>query len=147
MVNEIANYQAPGRAVAAHADDEALERRIFRAMCAAVAVSVFACAALAPWRVTAGLLLGGLLSLVNHSWLRGSIAAALGGAGAGRRPRLGASRYVLRYFVVAVVVYAAASLDVINVPAAIAGLCSFVAALFVEAARQFYFAIVKREDN
>ena len=146
-MNGIADYRAPGHAVAAHADDEALERRIFRAMCAAVALAVAAGAVLAPWRVTAGLLVGGALSLVNHSWLRGSIAAAFGGANEGRRPRLGASRYVLRYFFVALVIYAAASLDLINVPAALAGLCSFVAAIFVEAARQFYFAIVKREDN
>ena len=33
------------------------------------------------------------------------------------------------------------------VPAAIAGLCSFVAALFVEAGRQFYIAIVHREET
>lgn len=146
-MNEIADYPLPVPPVAAHADDEALERRIFRAMCAAVAVSVVAGAILAPWRVTAGLLLGGVLSLVNHSWLRGSIAAAFGVAGAGERPRIGVARYVLRYFFVALVVYAAAALDLISVPAALAGLCSFVAALFVEAARQFYFAIVKREDN
>ena len=147
MRNEIANYHVPAGAVAAHADDEALERRIFRAMCAAVALAVVAGAVLAPWRVATGLLLGGALSLVNHSWLRGSIAAAFGGANAGRRPRLSVSRYVLRYFFVALSVYAAASLDLISVPAALAGLCSFVAALFAEAARQFYFAIVTREDD
>ena len=146
-MNEIADYRSPVGTVLAHADDEALERRIFRAMCAAVAASVAAGAFVAPWRVTAGLLLGGALSLVNHAWLRGSIAAAFGGAGAGRRPRLGVARYVLRYFFVALAVYAAASLDLISVPAALAGLCSFVAALFAEAARQFYTAIVKREDN
>ena len=145
-MNEIADYRAPAGTVAAHANDEALERRIFRAMCASVAVSVVVSALLAPWRVTAGLLLGGALSLVNHSWLRGSIAAAFGGANVGRRPRLSVARYVLRYFFVALTVYAAAALDLISVPAALAGLCSFVAALFVEAARQFYLAIVKRED-
>ncbi len=146
-MNEIADYKFPGGTVETHADDEALEARIFRAMCAAVAVAVIAGAVLAPWRVTAGLLLGGALSLVNHSWLRGSIAAAFGGANAGRRPRLGVARYVLRYFFVALTVFAAASLDLISVTAALVGLCSFVAALFVEAARQFYFAIVQREDN
>jgi hypothetical protein len=31
--------------------------------------------------------------------------------------------------------------------ATIAGLCSFVVALFVEAFRQFYFAIIRREES
>jgi hypothetical protein len=139
----IADYQAP----AARADDGALERRLTRSMCAAVAVAVAVSAAVAPWRVTAGLALGGLLSLVNHHWLRSSIAAAFGGDLSAKRPRLRAARYVLRYFVVGAVVFAAARLDLISVPAALAGLCSFVAAFLVEAARLFYTAIVHREET
>jgi ATP synthase I chain len=138
-----ADYQAR----AARADDEALERRLTRSMCVAVAVAVCVCAALAPWRVTTGLALGGVLSLVNHHWLRSSIAAAFGGDLSAQRPRLKVARYVLRYFVVGLVVFAAARLDLISVAAALAGLCSFVVALFVEAARQFYIAIVHREET
>jgi hypothetical protein len=140
---EIADYQAR----AARADDEALERRLTRSMCAAVALAVSLSAAAAPWRVTAGLALGGVLSLVNHRWLRSSIAAAFGGGAGAGRPRLKVARYVLRYFVVGLTVFAAARLDLISVPAAIAGLCSFVAAIFVEAGRQFHTAIVHREEN
>lgn len=140
---EIADYQAR----AADADDEALERRLTRSMCAAVALAVAAAAVFASWRVTTGLALGGLLSLVNHRWLRTSIAAAFGGDLSAGRPRLRVSRYVLRYFVVGLTVFAAARLDLISVPAAIAGLCSFVAALFVEAGRQFYVSIVHREET
>ena len=143
MMAVIADYQAR----AARADDEALERRLTRGMCAAVALAVAASAAFAPWRVTTGLALGGLLSLVNHRWLRTSIAAAFGGDLSVRRPRLRVARYVLRYFVVGTLVFAAARLDLISVAAALAGLCSFVAALFVEAARQFYTSIVHREET
>ena len=139
----IADYQAR----AARADDEALERRLTRSMCVAVALAVAASAPFAPWRVTTELALGGVLSLVNHRWLRSSIAAAFGGDLRGKRPRLKVARYVLRYFVVGFVVFAAARLDLISVPAAIAGLCSFVVALFVEAARQFYTSIVHREET
>jgi hypothetical protein len=139
----IADYQAR----AARADDEALERRLTRSMCVAVVLAVAISAAVAPWRVTAGLALGGVLSLVNHRWLRSSIAASFGGDLRGKRPRLKVARYVLRYFVVGIAVFAAAWLDLISVPAALAGLCSFVAALFVEAARQFYTAIVHREET
>ena len=143
MTDVIADYQAR----AADADDEALERRLTRSMCAAVALAVLLSAIFAPWRVTAGLALGGALSLVNHRWLRTSIAAAFGGVSSTRRPRLRAARYVLRYFVVGLIVFAAAQFDLISVPAALAGLCSFVAALFAEAARQFYIAIVHREET
>lgn len=139
----IADYQA----CADRADDAALERRLARSMCVAVALAVSVSVPLAPWRVTAGLALGGLLSLVNHHWLRSSIAAAFGGDLSARRPRLKVARYVLRYFVVGIIVLAAARLDLISVPAALAGLCSFVAALFAEAARQFFIAIVHREET
>jgi len=139
----MADYQARS----ADADDEALERRLTRSMCAAVALAIAVSAAVAPWRVTTGLALGGVLSLVNHRWLRSSIAAAFGGDLGAKRPRLKVARYVLRYFVVGLIVFAAAQLDLISVPAALAGLSSFVAALFVEAGRQFYMAIAHREGT
>jgi hypothetical protein len=139
----IADHQAR----AATADDAALERRLTRSMCAAAALAVLISAFVAPWRVTTGLALGGALSLVNHRWLSASIAAAFGGDLTGKRPRLKIARYVLRYFVVGLTVFAAARLELISVPAAVAGLCSFVPAVFVEAARQFYIAIVHREET
>ena len=139
----MADYQARS----ADADDEALERRLTCSMCVAVALAIAVSAAVAPWRVTTGLALGGALSLVNHRWLRSSIAAAFGGDLSAKGPRLKVARYVLRYFVVGLTVFAAAQLDLISVPAALAGLSSFVAALFVEAGRQFYMAIAHREGT
>jgi hypothetical protein len=103
-------------------------------------------ALVAPWRVTTGLLLGGVLALFNHHWLRGSLAAVFGGAGNVRRPRLSAARYVLRYFGIACVVASAYMLNLINVPATIVGLCAFAAAVMVEAFTQLYFAIIHREE-
>ena len=67
--------------------DGALEERIFRVMIAVVALAVMAGAILALWRVTAGLLLGGALSILNYHWLRSSIAAVLSNA-TEKRPRL-----------------------------------------------------------
>ncbi|HVG31220.1 MAG TPA: ATP synthase subunit I [Pyrinomonadaceae bacterium] len=129
-------------------EDAALERRILRGMCAAVALAAASSAALAPWRVTTGLLLGGALSLFNHHWLRTSIAAALRVTQSQPRPRrMKLARYVLRYFVVACVVTAAVALNVVSLAATLAGMCSFVAALFVEAGSQFYRAIVNREET
>jgi ATP synthase I subunit len=128
------------------ADTTALELRIFRSMIASVAITVLAGAMLAPWRVSAGLMLGGMLSLLNYHWLRTSIAAVLNGE-SGRRPRVKISRYIVRYMVIGAAVFAAYKLQMVSLPATIVGLCSFVPALLVEAFRQFYFAIIHREET
>lgn len=122
-------------------------RRIFRgtlvAALAAVAVSLF----FAPWRVTAGLALGGALALFNQHWLRSSVEAVFEGAGAGRPPKWKAARYVLRYAVVAGLVFFAHQSGLVSLVATLAGMCAVVAGLLAEGFRQFYFAIVRREET
>jgi hypothetical protein len=125
----------------------AVERRIFRGMCAAVAVAVLLSAALFPWRTTTGLLLGGLLSLLNFHWLRTSVAAMFGSAAPGARAKWRLSRYVLRYVVVAGVVAAAYALDLVSLVAVLAGLCSSAAAVLIEGFMQLYFAVIRREET
>ena len=124
----------------------ALEMRVFRLMIASVSLTVVASAMLLPWRVTTGLMLGGLLSLFNFHWLRSSVAAVFN-VGAGERPRVRVLRYIMRYFVVGAAGIAAYKFGLVSLPAMFAGLCSFVPALFVEAFRQFYFAFIRREES
>jgi ATP synthase I subunit len=127
--------------------DNGIDGRIIRTMAGAVALAVIISAAFAPWRITSGLLIGGILSLLNHYWMRTSIAAGFALAlGQGTKPQIKLVQYVLRYFVVGAVVFAAYQLNIVSLPATVAGLCSFVAALFVEAFREIYFAIVHREE-
>jgi hypothetical protein len=126
--------------------DGALEARIFRSMIATVALAVITAAALAPWRVTAGLALGGALSVLNYHWLRSSIEAVLSNA-TEKRPRLKVWRYIFRYLVVGAIVFVAYGLRIVSLPATIIGLSAFVPALFVEAFRQFYFSIIHREGS
>lgn len=135
-----------GNALSAAADN-GIDGRIFRTMAAAVALAVIISAPIAPWRITTGLLVGGLLSLLNHYWMRTSISAGFDLAlGQGTKPQIKLAQYVLRYFVVGTIVFAAYQLSIVSLPATIAGLCSFVVALFVEAVREFYFAIIHREE-
>jgi hypothetical protein len=141
-VNEIAN-SVTGELT--RPDD--LEARIFRAMLVAVAVAVVVSAIVAPWRVTSGLLLGGVLSLLNYRWLHGSVAALLETQMPGVKARMKLWKHGVRYLVIAVAVFAGYQLNLISLAATIAGLCSFVPALFVEAGRQFYFAIIRREES
>ena len=69
----------------------------------AVAFSLF----FSSWQVTSGLLIGGLLALLNHRWLQTSIAAAFGVLLNGETPRITLGKYIFRYFVVGSVVFAA----------------------------------------
>src|SRR6266852_6098584 len=143
-MSEIAN-SVSGEGFAGEPDG-ALEARIFRLMIAIVSLAALAGAILAPWRVTAGLLLGGALSILNYHWLRTSIGAVLSNANE-KRPRVKLWRYILRYFVMGAVVFAAYELRIVSLPATIIGLSAFVPALFVEAFRQFYFSIIHREGT
>ncbi len=125
---------------------DGIEFRIFRTMGIAVALAVVVSVPFGPWRVTLGLLLGGLLSLLNHHWLRSSANAAFSVLAHGAKPKLTLVNYVLRYFVITAIVFLAYKLNLVPFVATIAGLCSFVVALFVEAIREFYFAIIHREE-
>ena len=116
-------------------------------MVVASAIAVTISAFVAPWRVTTGLLVGGLLALFSHSWLKNSAAAAIQLSTVGGRPQLRLVQFLLRYAVIAGVVFAAYTLDLISLPAVLVGLSSFVVAMFVEAVREFYFAITKREET
>jgi hypothetical protein len=132
--------------------DGALEDRIFRLMIAVVALAVVCGAMLAPWRVTAGLALGGALAIVNYHWLRSSIEAVLRieaapGTANVKPPRLKLWNYVFRYFVVGAAVFAAYGLGIVSLPATLVGLSAFVPALFVDAFSQFYFSIIHREGT
>jgi len=124
-----------------------IEARVFRTMAVAVALAVIGSLPFAQWRVTTGLLLGGLLSLLNHHWLSSSTTAAFGIIAHGTKPQLKLTRYILRYLVIATAVFLAYKLNIVSLTATIAGLCSFVVALFVEAFREFYFAIIHREET
>ena len=127
--------------------DGALELRLFRVMIVSVIGAVIISSVLAPWRVSLGLLLGGALSLLNYHWLRTSVSAIFNIDYAAQRPRMRISSYILRYLMVGIVVFAAYQLRLVSLTATIAGLSAFVPALFVEAFRQFYFAIIRREES
>jgi hypothetical protein len=126
-------------------DDDGLEVRIRRVMVASVVLTVSVSALLAPWRVTTGLLLGGLLSLLNYYWLRTSIAALIEARVAGTNGGARVPIYILRYFLIASIVIGGYKLNAVSLAATIVGLCSFVVALFAEALRQVYLTIVHRE--
>ena len=142
-MSEIANNVDTGALI--HGEDSRLELRILRNMIVAITVAVVVSTLLAPWRVTTVLLLGGALALFNHHWLQTSIAAAFR-IDTGKRPRVRAWLYVLRYLVIGAIVFMACTLNLVSLAATIAGLCAFVAAMFGEAGRSFYLIMFHREE-
>lgn len=100
-----------------------------------------------PWNVTTGIAIGGALALFSHRWLKNSAAAAIEMSIGTGRPRLRLTQFLLRYVVIALIVYFVVVLGLANLTAVLAGLASFVVALMVEAGREFYFAITHREET
>jgi hypothetical protein len=125
---------------------DAINTRVFRTMVVTTALAVGLSAFIAPWRVTTGLLVGGLLALFSHSWLKNSAAAAIRLSTTGGQPQFRLAQFILRYVVVAAVVYSCYTLDLISLTAVLVGLSSFVVALLVEALREFYIAMKQREE-
>ena len=125
--------------------DDGLEARVFRVMAVSVGLGTGLIAPFMAWRITAGLLLGGLLSLLNYRWMGTSVRALIVARATGRDANARVTRYILRYFVIAAVVVTGYKLNIVSLPATIVGLSSFVVALFAEAFREIYFIIVDRE--
>ena len=133
-----------------HADlklDQDLNARMLRTMVLTTVVVTLVAALIAPWRVTTGIALGGVLAVLNHRWLLASTTAAFGVLLEGQKPRITIFKYALRYIVVGAAIFTANELHVASLLAMFAGLSTFVMALFVEASRQFYVAIITREET
>ena len=127
--------------------DTALQSRILRGMAVSVILAVIVSASFVAWRTTAGLALGGILSLFNYHWLRSSVSGLIAANASNKTMGHSASRYVLRYAVIGLLVFGAYQFGLVSLAATLIGLCSFVVALFAEAFRQFYFAIIHREET
>jgi hypothetical protein len=126
--------------------DHALNARVFRVMVAVTVMSAIVSTFVGPWRFTTGLVIGGVLAIFSHRWLSNSAAAAIRLSIGGGVQQIGLFQFILRYVVVAATVFAAAELGIASLPAMLVGLSSFVLALMVEALREFYFAIIQREE-
>ncbi|PWT96205.1 MAG: hypothetical protein C5B55_00270, partial [Blastocatellia bacterium] len=128
------------------AESHRLNARILRAMVLASATATVVALFMGSWRVSIGLVVGGALAVLNHRWLQSSIAAAFGVLVDGQKPRITLAKYILRYLVIASAVLAVYASGLAPFAAIVAGLSSFVVAVFIEALREFYFAIIQREE-
>lgn len=123
------------------------ERRLLATMTIILIMMVAASIIFANSDVTIGLILGGALSFLNYFWLKSSLRSLFDKVAAGKGGKFSASFYIIRYAVIAVVIFAAAQLHLASVAAMLVGLLSFAFAVLLEAVIQLYLAIVNREGN
>ncbi len=100
----------------------------------------------ANWSVTAGLLLGGILSFVNYYWLKFALKSVFEKAVEGEKPKFLVGKYILRYFAIGAVIVIVYLTKIISVAAVIGGLLTFAAAILIESFILVIIHISKREE-
>src|SRR5258705_10691036 len=83
--------------------DHSLDIRVLRTMLIASSLAALISMFLAPWKVTVGILIGGALAIFSHRWLKKSVAAAIEMSIGAKENRLRLTRFLLRYFVIALI--------------------------------------------
>jgi hypothetical protein len=122
------------------------ERRIKRNTYLVIALSTVAALLLGGGRMAAGVALGGALSIFNERWLRASVATILGAAATARDqrvPRWTATKFILRYFVIALIAGVAVWSGYFKLLGIGIGLAAFVGAVMIEAGYQAFLTFKK----
>jgi hypothetical protein len=125
-------------------DDSAMERRFQRNTFAVIIVALAAGWFWSGWRMALGVLLGGALSLFNKRWLQGSVRAILSHAVImqdGRVPPFAASKFILRYLVIAIVIGVAIWSGKFHALGIGIGFAAFVGGVMIEAGYLLYLSL------
>jgi ATP synthase I chain len=131
------------------ADLAATERRFRRNTYVVIGLGVAGGWLLGGVRMGLGVALGGALSIFNERWLRASAGAILGTAAAGDRrvPRWTATKFLLRYLVIAVVAGLAVWSGRVHLLGVGIGLAAFVGAVMIEAGYQIYLTFTQGGES
>lgn len=112
-------------------------RGILGVMFAVVAVTALAAAPLYGWKASIGVVLGGVLAWLNFRWLDSSTRAMMTTPELATMPIL-AMKYVLRYVLIAAVIFGIWYYDLLPVAAVIAGLASFAVAVVLKGLKSIF---------
>jgi hypothetical protein len=131
-------------------EDSALERRLQRNTYLVIAVAQAVSLLGSGRRMALGVLLGGALSLFNKRWLRGSIRAMLGQAnsmGTGKVPPLTVWKFILRYYIIALIIGIAIWTGWFHVLGIGVGFAALVGGMMIEAGSQMILALRPGENT
>jgi len=95
----------------------------------------------------AGILLGGVLSVVNYIWLKSSVRVLLSGVDEGAKPRFLAVRYLSRYSTFGAVLVAIYLTDAFPITSVLLGLAGSAFAIVVEGLRSIVMSFNRNEEN
>ena len=127
-------------------DPAAVERRVWRNIFVVIALAVLSAAVLAGLKFVFGLVIGGMLALLNYRWLHSSLRAALAG-GEKKAPPGTTMKFVIRWLVIAAVVYAASLTGYVDAGAMLIGLFAPALAIMIEAAYVTYRTITQHGER
>jgi hypothetical protein len=127
-------------------DPAEVERRVWRNIFAVIALAVVAAAIFADLRFMLGLVLGGALSLINYRWLHASLRGILS-SGSEKAPPGSMLKFIYRWVVVAVIVYAASLTGHFDMVAVLAGLFAPAMAVMIEAVYVTYKTIAQQDGE
>ena len=119
---------------------QAVERRVWRNLFIVVALIITSAAIFAPLNILLGLALGGLLALLNFKWLHTSVRDILN-AGASKAPPGTMILFIVRWIVVALVIYGAHLTGYFDSVAMLSGLFAPAFAVMIEAGYVTYKTI------
>ena len=91
-----------------------------------------------------GFLTGGILSFVNYYWLKFSLKKIFDIAETGEKPRVSATRYLLRYFVFGGLLFVIYLTKLVPVTSVILGLASFAFAIVIEGFIRIFSTFFKK---
>lgn len=124
----------------------AVERRVWRNIFVVIAIGLIAAAFFADLKFTMGLALGGALALLNYKWLHSSVKDALS-AGTKNAPPGTMMMFVVRWLVIATVVYGASLTGYFEPIAMLVGLFAPALAVMMEAGYVTYKTIAQAGEK
>src|SRR5262245_61865171 len=130
--------------------DKAIERRFDRNTHLVIVVATIASLIWSGWRLALGLMVGGAWGLLITRWLQGSVRAILNQAVIqqnARVPSFTASKLILRYFIIAIVIgvgFWSGYFDPIGIGI---GFAAFVGGVMIEAVYQLYMSFKSTENE
>ena len=121
-------------------------RRIFAVMAVLIVVSAVLSFVFISANFGFGVLIGGILSLVNYYWLKQSIKRIFDKAVVGEQPRFLATKYFFRYLVFGVVLAIVYLTKTVPVESVLLGLASFAFAIIIEAFIRLFSSLSKKRE-
>ncbi|MBX7062093.1 MAG: ATP synthase subunit I [Acidobacteria bacterium] len=108
------------------------QTRIYGLMAVAVAIAAIAGLIFANVRFSIGVVIGGLLSVVNFIWLASSTRGLFAERAEGRGAGFPAARFILRYFALGLVIWGIYAIKILPIAAVLIGLAAFAVAVMTD---------------